>query len=227
MTDFEKAVEAVYTRQLRRGDTCIDVGAHSGRHTVPMAQRVGSSGRIIAFEPIPALSRQLKRRLADLGLAQVEVLPYALGTKSGDAEFVVAVDTPECSGLQERVYDTPTRLERIHVQVRRLDEIVPLDLPVAFIKIDTEGGEWGVISGAAALIDRWKPWIAFEFGANSYQGYGVDPDEVHAFLTQRGYVVQDILGTPLDAGQFKDSSQRQQVWDYVAIPAPVNGKPGP
>ena len=35
--DYEQMLETFYKGLLSPGDTCIDVGAHTGRHTLPMA----------------------------------------------------------------------------------------------------------------------------------------------------------------------------------------------
>jgi len=58
--DFEQMLEDYYREVLGPGEACIDVGAHVGRHTFPMAHCVGSKGRVFAFEPIPAIAAQLR-----------------------------------------------------------------------------------------------------------------------------------------------------------------------
>jgi hypothetical protein len=40
------------TRHLREGDWAVDVGANIGRYTAHMGACVGSSGRVLAFEPV-------------------------------------------------------------------------------------------------------------------------------------------------------------------------------
>ena len=46
----------------------------------------------------------------------------------------------------------------------------------------------------------------------------MDPIDVHAALADLGYRILDIKGRELTASEFRDSSIRQEVWDYVAIP---------
>ena len=38
---------------LRRGDAVLDIGANFGFHTMLLSRLVGSTGRVIAFEPSP------------------------------------------------------------------------------------------------------------------------------------------------------------------------------
>src|SRR5690349_1373835 len=95
--DYEVLVQRVYEALLRPGDVAFDVGAHTGRHTLPMAKCVGAAGRVFAFEPLPACLAALRR---DADPLCVEVHDCALGAAAGPAEFVVAVDLPSFSGLR-------------------------------------------------------------------------------------------------------------------------------
>jgi FkbM family methyltransferase len=218
--DYEARLERFYSNVVKPGDVCVDVGAHKGRHTLPLAQAVGGTGRVLAFEPIDFVADQLKQVVAAAGLSQVEVINEALGRQAGSFSFVLALDALEYSGLRERVYDSPTRLRNVEVAVERLDDVVAArGLPaVHYLKIDTEGGEWDVIQGGADMIRRSNPVVTFEFGANSYRKYDVDPAHVFRFFAGSGYAMFDILGKRLDEAEFVDSSERQQVWDYAAIP---------
>lgn len=218
--DYEARLERFYTNIVKQGDICIDVGAHRGRHTLPLANAVGASGKVLAFEPIDFVAAQLEQALVESGLSNVEVINKALGRHAGSFSFVLAMDALEYSGLRERVYDSPTRLRNIEVGVERLDDVVAArELPaVNYVKIDTEGGEWDVIRGGVETIRRWSPVVTFEFGANSYRKYDVDPGDVYRLFADHGYVMFDILGRRLDRQAFEESSERQQVWDYAAIP---------
>lgn len=218
--DYEAKVQSLYEKVLRKGDNCIDVGAHQGRHMFPMARLVSPGGKVYGFEPIPSMFEALRAEVTKRGVgAAVQLSPFAASFEDGESEFVVALDSPGYSGLKERTYDIPTRLERIRVQMRRLDGVLGELQKLRFIKIDVEGGEWGVIRGATELVTRLRPVVAFEFGMNSYSKYGVDPGEVYDFFASRRYGIRDILGDPMrDRQHFVDSSRVQTVWDYAAIP---------
>jgi len=224
--DFEARLEQFYSTIVRPGSTCVDVGAHEGRHAIPLARLVGTAGKILAFEPLPKQNKTLHGLVEREGLAgTVSIFPYALSTTEGQTTFVVAEDAPAYSGLLERVYDSPTRLSRIDVQVRRLDSVLQGTITALnYMKIDTEGAEWLVIQGASELIAAFRPTITFEFGLSSYKNYEVDPLVVHAYFLSQNYVVFDILGRELDAESFASSSVRQEVWDYVAIPSERKGE---
>jgi len=221
--DYEGALQVAYESFLRPGDTAIDVGAHVGRHTLPIARRVLPGGQVIAFEPLPFCRTMLEDTLAfELGGARerVRVLPFALGERAASTEFVVAQDAPEYSGLQERVYDVPTRLERIPVEVRTLDELTADLDRLRYLKIDAEGGEYHILAGARALLRRLRPITTVEFGVNSCAKYGVTPQDLSRLLRELEYRCFDIRGRDVsDEAVFAASATRQEVWDYLAIPS--------
>ena len=220
--DYEAQVQRVYEAVLNPGDIAIDVGAHMGRHLIPMARCVAPTGRVLAFEPLPACRESLAAAF-DQEWEQlrpvVTIHGCALGDRSGQTEFVVAREAMGYSGLKERKYDVATTLERIPIEVRRLDEFA-LDLPsLAYIKIDAEGGELQILRGAVKTLERFRPVVTFEFGASAIGEYGITVVEMADFWIQREYRIFDILARPLPTRDaFAESATTQSVWDYVALP---------
>src|SRR5947208_2926539 len=124
--NYEVIVQETYEAILRDGDFAVDVGAHHGRHTIAMAECVFPRGKVMAFEPLPQCREYLGQVIDDYRpeLAEcVETMPFALSDHDGETEFVVARDALAYSGLKTRRYDWPTRLTRIPVQVRTLDDM--------------------------------------------------------------------------------------------------------
>src|SRR5262249_61803714 len=148
--DYEVLVQCVYQALLRPGDVAFDVGAHLGRHAFPMARCVGPTGRVLAFEPLPGCLAALRRGQDD----RVEIHDCALGASAGEAELVVAVDLPSYSGLRERIYDQPTRLERLPVRVRTLDEMTTGLSSLRLGKSDVDGGAKDDVRGGPASPAR-------------------------------------------------------------------------
>ena len=218
---FESILQITYETILKDGDLAIDVGAHNGRHSLPIAKAVSPSGRVFAFEPLGACRELLATTASVEGLDDVTKLyPYALSDYEGESYFVVAKDALGYSGLRERTYDVPTRLERVPVSVRRIDDLF-LSLPsLQYIKVDAGGGELHILKGAAMCIDRFRPFVTFEFGANSIGNYQITSEEIAAFWADNHYRIYDITGLHLPAlGDFVQSAIAQKVWDYVAVPS--------
>src|SRR5258708_9815055 len=65
---YSGCFEAITTDAIRRlckpGMTILDIGANVGGHTFRMAQLVGPTGCIIAFEPMPWANRRIRKNLS-------------------------------------------------------------------------------------------------------------------------------------------------------------------
>jgi hypothetical protein len=92
---FEQRLQHVYSGWLRDGDTVIDVGAHTGRHAVPMAACVGHTGQVQAFEPNPRIFPVLQQRVSALGLSNVIPVDHVVKLDELAAESVrfIKIDT--------------------------------------------------------------------------------------------------------------------------------------
>src|SRR5579871_1997744 len=72
---FDQGYVDVLREFLKPGDFAIDVGAHSGDTTLPMALAVGSSGGVFALEPNPHVYKVLA---ANAGLNREKARIYPL-----------------------------------------------------------------------------------------------------------------------------------------------------
>lgn len=128
---------------LRRGDLFLDIGANVGTYTVLASGVCGT--KTLAFEPDPDTLRRLKRNIEVNGLNErVRVYDCALGAASGEVAFTAGLDT------QNRLATARTNKTRT-VRMERLDEIVSDAQPV-MMKVDVEGAELGVLSGAERVL---------------------------------------------------------------------------
>ena len=75
-------------------------------------------------------------------------------------------------------------IEQIRVSVDSLDRVLPQNQRIAFLKIDVEGGELGVMRGGCETIRASRPLVVFEAGKNSTGQYGVTPEELFCFVTR-------------------------------------------
>lgn len=220
--DYNWIIEKIYKAFLKKGDIAIDVGAYHGRHTFPMAESVAPTGRVLAFEPVPESRKILHKKLnkEHRKLRQiVSIYPHALAAYDGNAEFTVAIDALEYSGLRKRVYDGPTRLKKVFVPIKTIDSICSGLATLKIIKIDVEGGEFHVLKGAEEAIEKFRPLIIFEFGEEAFREYQITPADMANFWAKRDYKIYDLLGYYLEPEIFIQRVHRGgKVWDYVALP---------
>jgi FkbM family methyltransferase len=105
--DYESIVQNVYESILESGDIAIDVGAHIGRHTIPIAKKIAPNGRVYAFEPLPMCQDSLRNSIkTDPQLSEIiTVYPYALSDYEGKSDFTIVKEDLGYSGLKERRLD--------------------------------------------------------------------------------------------------------------------------
>ena len=147
---YEPIQSAAFQRLICPGSVAFDVGAHVGYYTVLSSVLAGPHGQVIAFEPLPANLKYLRRHLRLNGCGNVRVLTNCVGEGSSIAQF----DDSHGTGVGH-LADAGT----LKVQVRSLDEMIECgELPIPqFIKIDVEGAELLVLKGAERLLRRHHP----------------------------------------------------------------------
>ena len=193
--EFESAQLRFVERFLRPGMSVLDIGAHHGLYTLLASARVRRAGRVFAFEPSARERTRLHQHLRLNRCRNVQVLPYALGAEQGEADFyLVDGQLDFCNSL--RVPDVPEALQRTRVELRTIDGVLEeRQMPaIDFVKLDVEGGERDVLTGAQRLIDRLprpvflvevedrrtKPWnyrakeIIDRLGSAGFQWYSVE-----------------------------------------------------
>ncbi len=149
---YEPIQSEAFQRLIRPGSVVFDVGAHVGYYTVLSSVLAGTRGQVIAFEPLPANLKYLRRHLKLNDCANVRVLTNCVGEGSSIARF----DDSHGTGVGHLANDGT-----LEVQVRSLDEMVESgELPIpTFIKIDVEGAELQVLKGAERLLRRHRPTL--------------------------------------------------------------------
>lgn len=143
-----------------RVNVVLDVGANDGRYATSL-RRSGYRGRIVSFEPLREPFRRLTKNSAKDRLWTTR--PWAIGDAEGTVDIHVAGNNEASSSvlpmLPRHAEAAPdSRYVGIEsVQQRRLDVVWP-DLvredDTAFLKVDVQGAEKGVLLGAGGMMSR-------------------------------------------------------------------------
>ena len=175
---FERKMTAAYRRMIEVGAIVIDIGANIGAHTLPIATRVGPTGRVVAVEPTRYAFERLRMHIGLNPTLAARILPLQtmlMGSRTAVlAESVVSswpLDTPSGAHPGHAGVAKATT----GAVVRTLDDLVSeLDLrSVDFVKLDVEGSEPAVLAGVSHPVRH----LSFEFLPRAL-------DQVEACLTR-------------------------------------------
>lgn len=196
-TFYENLVRRDYFRglsPLREGDVVVDVGANIGAFSIVAAKEVGASGRVIAYEPDPAICRRLRENIELNGLTNVTVCNRAVGGKSGTAKFF-RHDKGALSSLYSRVDGrTDGHASEFDVDVAGFPDVIrEVGANIALLKVDCEGAEYEMFG---ALDKDWAARIR-AISMEVHRIPGADPQALIERLQWLGYQVNP--GYPLTA----------------------------
>lgn len=193
--------DIVMRKFIRAGDIVFDIGAHLGFYTLLLAQLVGNTGRVYAFEPNPELLLGLRRTVSSI--KNVELLEIALSDSEGEMNLYVPEDASMAS-LSDWTRGIAGDVHTVVCAIKRLDDLVESGkLPVPqFIKCDVEGAEMAVFRGGVKTLDRDKaPVILFEVNTKAAVAFGWRTSEYFEFLESLKnpkYRFFDVSSTGMD-----------------------------
>lgn len=154
------------------GDTVLDIGSSLGSFSRFLARRVGPSGKVYAFEPIPATYDFLVNNMRKLKLTNVECVNFALS----DGEKTETMVIPTYRWGQECWYDAQVKREdanpdwrEFQIKSRTLDNFLAEKgaIPkITFIKCDANFHELAVLRGALQTIRVSHPAMLIEVNPN-------------------------------------------------------------
>ena len=183
------------------GNTVMDIGANIGEWTLRMANKVGHTGRVFSFEPIPVINQSLNKTLRINNLSQVILSQVALDSRSGDSEFTIPLDENERAihgesrlGTEEgnwNIYTEVKNTKSIKVKTITLDQFSSeksLDR-LDFVKIDVEGKEVQVLEGGQETFSRFTPALILEVGCEEEK----DRKRIAELLRSWGYSIAGIV----------------------------------
>lgn len=151
------------------GGVLVDVGANIGTHSIFYAE----FGHVHAFEPNPIAFECLKYNLRN---SDATLYNLAVGAQPGTISM-----SPQKDGNPGAMYTVPgDEIPVITLDSLHLEEC-------HYIKIDAEGDEIAVLSGAMNTIYRCKPFICIECNPTTLQRKGHTAKDLVAAIHSLGY----------------------------------------
>lgn len=176
---------------LHAGMTVVDVGASIGFFSVYASQKVGASGKVVAFEPEPTSFNALVANTIQMQ----NVLPVqkAIWNQTGKLTlYPTSVLTGSSLFKGESIFAQsrwfPTD-KTVSVETVRLDTILPeLGIThVDFVKIDAEGAGNKILEGSQGIIDKIDNFAIAAYHTQE------NPKEMVKFLEANGFRTKTLL----------------------------------
>lgn len=220
---FQRHVTAVIERFAPSDGVVIDVGANIGAVTLPVAAHL-ERGHVIAFEPTDFAFRKLRRNL-ELNpalSARVSAIQMFVGEHSASSSELVAYSSWPVVG--DDVDKHPVHkgvIKDARCGQTSLDDYVFGEkLPtVSVVKIDTDGNEFAVLSGAVRCLAEHRPIVIFEACAYLMTSPAPVYEDFAELFLARDYVIcwgKHLV--PLTAAAFAHSCPVGGGLDLVAVP---------
>lgn len=219
---------------LKKDDQFIDVGANLGQYLF-VAERLIPANQIFGFEPHPNLAERLRKLFPEVHISQ-----DALSNSGGKTQFKIPFfDNREIhtrGTLKTEHRETgETKSKLIDVNISTLNDYASNHQinNIALIKIDVEGAEFDVVSGASEIIKSQQPVLIIEieqrhhksniadFIRQTEQEFGYT---CYYFSAREQQFKSDILSRDITELQSADHHGKSRDFINNFIFVPKNGK---
>lgn len=158
-----------YKKLAKPGECIIDIGAHTGDTTVPMALAVGKEGLVLGLEPNQYVYKILEKN-AELNQDLTNIVPLPFAATKEDGEFVFNYsDASFCNGgyLSQIKNQRHRHFYELKVQGKNFSKYLRENyaewLPkTGLLKVDAEGYDSEILEDMADVISEFRPNIMAE-----------------------------------------------------------------
>ncbi len=197
MGNYSQDVVKTIKLLLQPGMHFIDIGANVGEITLTAGKIVGSSGSVIAFEPVDAIAEKLEQHLHWNCMPWCRVERLALSDHGGEAEIFASTgnngtkDKHEGLASLHNIEQGGRPIQRVRLST--LDAYLGGEpsMHVDGIKIDIEGAELECLRGAETTLRAYQPWLIVEVQAQTSAAAGYDQGRILELLSGLGYQFYD------------------------------------
>jgi FkbM family methyltransferase len=166
---IEQSMVDYFKNFIQKGDFAIDIGAHIGDTTVPMALAAGKTGFVLAFDPNPYIFKILEVNCAlNADKTNIKALQNAIMDTEGEFFYNSSEATFNNGGISKTEASKHGKYA-LGQKVRgiRLYHHLKTEYPeqlgrLTFIKIDTEGLDKMIIESFTDLLQDIRPTVMAE-----------------------------------------------------------------
>lgn len=179
----------LFLSKLSKGDVVLDIGANMGVYSLLSSERVGSSGKIIAFEPDNENYECFKKSIRENKMDNIVLHPYAVSNKTETIYF----EKNAFNSGNHQIRKEKTDQSQHSIEAVCLDEFLVDISRIDVIKIDIQGAEFFAFEGMKRLIERFPKVLIFaEYWVKGLKNMGVDPNNYLKLLESMDFFIYKI-----------------------------------
>ena len=210
-------------RFVRPDDWIVDIGANVGFFSKQFCEWVAGSGRVLAFEPEHENFRVLQQMATKPGSNGVLLARQSL-VADADTTLQLVLNPDNPADHRIGADGVPTPAVRLDTVLRNLHWPA-----VGLVKIDVQGAEGLVLSGAEETLKRSRPAIFIEIDEAALRRYGSSPQHVEDHLASLGYRMHEAnagkLDAPIDSASARAIRSPLGYADFLFIPRDSSAVP--
>lgn len=187
---YEELETALVTKEVKKGDIVVDIGANIGYYTLLFARLVGDEGKVYAFEPDPASFALLKKNVEKNGYKNVVLVKKAVSDKTGTIKLYICEENKG----DHRIYNSGDKRKYVEIKSTRLDDYFgEIHENINFIKMDIQGSEGLALKGMADILKRNANLkIILEFWPIGLKRSGTSAAAVLEFLLNERFSLSEL-----------------------------------
>ena len=219
-----------YRELARPGSMIIDIGAHTGDTSVPMALAVGKEGLVLALEPNRYVFKILEKN-AELNPQLTNIIPLCMAATAEEGEFEFNYsDASFCNGgflsqIEKRRHGHPYTLKVTGTNLQNLlyeryqEALKKLDL----IKVDAEGYDKEILKTIPDILESYHPNLLVECYKRLNRA---ERDELFDVISQHDYELFRLESFESGGTRtriLKDNMSDEKHFEMLAIHPSRNG----
>jgi FkbM family methyltransferase len=203
----------------------FDIGANIGSMALNFA-RMAPGGWVYAFEPTYYAFEKLKRNISlnpELD-KRIRAVQLFVSDRSGPVHNIEAYSSWKIDGSVQKPHPLHGGMIRNTAGVAAItlddfcieNQISRVDL----IKIDTDGHELQVLTGARKTLGKYKPFLIFEIGLYTLNEHHIGFEQYFNCLKTFGYVlINSKNGNAITLDNYRRQIPLRSTTDIIAIPS--------
>lgn len=213
-------LEGRFLKRIRlQGRVVFDVGAHVGRYTAAFARATGPNGLVVAFEANPAIIVELEDTVKLNRCDNVRIINAGVGDRADGALLVVPLDgsgSASCDTTIHYMLRSRGSIEEVSIIVNTLEYYAAIHHlpPPHMIKIDVEGFEYQVLTGAQTIIEQHHPSLFIEIHGIGQEGKVANARQIVALLARHGYTLHQVEQNLAITNENAEMAHTGHLWAY-------------